>query len=176
MRFMKLDEFKDSEGNDLEGARLLKKESKWIAKHKALVLTSFNTIRNDAAGHIRTEYINRVGKPVRNEAQLWKPDFYAELTEEQIAAIKANVGKNNPEEWGEVPAITNLRPTYALCVPTLQDIQDCIERETRLMTTVEGRAVFDDFVDRWLYRIAGKANWEVNKIPLRDGFPGHARC
>ncbi len=162
MRFMKLDEFKDSEGKDLKGDRLLKKETKWIVKHKALVLTSFNTIRNDAAGHIRTEYINRVGKPVKDVAELWKPDWYAEITEEQEAAIKANLGKN-VEEWEQVPTIPNLRPTYALCVPTLQDIQDCIEREPRLMNTPEGRAVFDDYVDRWLYRIAGKANWDIDK-------------
>jgi hypothetical protein len=105
-----------------------------------------------------------VGKPVKDEAQKWQPDWHhAELTAEQTSAISNNVGMNDLADCEEVPTITNLRPTMALCVPTLQDIQDCIEREPHLMDTAKGRAIFDDFVDTWLFKTAGKANWDVNK-------------
>jgi hypothetical protein len=157
MRFMKLDAFKD-----LKGRALLKKESKWIVENKELVRTSINTMRNDVSGHIRKEYIDRVAKPVTDEALKWKPDWYhGELTDKQTVAIHNNVGKEK-EDRAKV-LVTNLRLKMELCVPTLQDIQDCIEREPYLMTTDKGQAIFDDFVDRWLLKTAGKANWDVDK-------------
>ena len=159
MNFMKLDEFKG-----LKGERLLRKESKWIVKHRDLVRTSLNTIRNEIGGQIRKEYTERVGKPVKDKSKKWVPDWHSgKLTNKQRTAIAANVGKGDPADWEEVPTITNLRPTMELCVPTLQDIQDCIEREPHLMETDKGRAIFDDFVDAWLCKTAGKPNWDVNK-------------
>jgi len=153
MRSMKLDEFKG-----LKGDKLDRKEAKWIVANKDIVLSSLNTIRNDVAGSIRKEYVDRVGKPVHDVAELWKPDFYAELTDEQLEAIEANVGKNKID-WQKVPEITNLRNDLALCVPTLQDIEDCMTREPHLMDTDKGKATFDDYVDRWLSRTAGMTNW-----------------
>ena len=66
-----------------------------------------------------------------------------------------------------------------LSVPTLQDIQDCIEREPHLMTTAKGRATFDNFVDVWLRKTAGRNNWDddkrlcftVSKAKREDGKP-----
>jgi len=157
MRFMQLTELQG-----LTDEKLARKEMKWIVANKDSVRTSLNTIRNEVGGGIRKEYIDRVGRPVQHEEERWKPDFYAELTEEQVTAIKANVGKNKAD-WKAVPEITNLRLGLALCVPTLQDILDCITREPHLMNTEKGKATFDDYWDRWLWKTAGRANWDTNK-------------
>ena len=158
MKFMKLEIFKG-----LTGKELKKQEAIWVVANRDLVRSSLNTIRNDIAGQIRKEYVDRTSKQVRDKDLEWKPDWHhAKLTPKHLRAIKANLGKEK-DEWEAVPTITNIRQSFELCVPTLQDIQDCIEREPHLMTTAKGRALFDDFVDRWLLRCAGKPNWDTDK-------------
>ena len=174
MRSMNLKEF---EG--LKGERLAKKEAKWLERNTTHVRTGLNNIRNDVAGQLRLEYVKNAGKPVKHPAQKWQPDWvHAKLTDAHTSAISKNFGKKKAH-WVEVPTITNLRPTMELSVPTLQDIQDCIEREPHLMTTAKGHATFDDFVDVWLRKTAGRLNWDddkrlcetVSKAKREDGKP-----
>ena len=57
-------------------------------------------------------------------------------------------------------ATNNIRNEYTrrgaagLAIPTPAEILDCVTREPHLMESADGRALFDDYVDNWLPKVA----------------------